>query len=90
MSKTIPQPQETFLIGNLKDVDSEHFLESLQRLQKLYGAIFRINILGQSIIVVSSQELVNFVCDENKFDKKVSIALQELRALIGDGLFSAD
>ncbi|CAF1391706.1 unnamed protein product, partial [Adineta steineri] len=27
MGKTIPQPQETFLIGNLKDVDSEHFLE---------------------------------------------------------------
>ncbi|CAF0853595.1 unnamed protein product [Adineta steineri] len=89
MSKTIPQPPETFLIGNLKDVDADHFLESLQRLQKLYGEIFRINILGQSIIVVASQELVNFVCDENKFDKKVSVALQELRALIGDGLFSA-
>ena len=47
------------------------------------------NIFGQKIVVTSSQELAHFLCDESKFDKKVSNALVELRALIGDGLFSA-
>ncbi|CAF4297693.1 unnamed protein product, partial [Adineta steineri] len=36
-----------------------------------------------------SQEIVNFVCDETKFDKNVSQALEELRAVAGDGLFTA-
>jgi cytochrome P450/NADPH-cytochrome P450 reductase len=89
MSKLIPQPQETFLIGNLKELDRDHFLESLQRLQKLYGSIFRLTIFTRSIVVVSSQEIVDFVCNESRFDKKVGLALVELRALTGDGLFTA-
>jgi cytochrome P450/NADPH-cytochrome P450 reductase len=89
MNKPIPQPQEKLLIGNLKEIEPDHFVESLQRLQKLYGDIFRLNILGRNIVVVSSQELVNFMCDESKFDKKVGNALIELRALTGDGLFTA-
>jgi cytochrome P450/NADPH-cytochrome P450 reductase len=89
MSKSIPQPQETFLIGNLKELDQNQFTESLIRLQKLYGAIYRISIFQSSLIIVSSQELVNFICDDSKFDKKISPALQELRAVTGDGLFTA-
>ena len=89
MSQAIPQPPESFLLGNLKEIEPDAFLQSQQRLQKLYGDIFQLNILGQKIVVVSSQELVHFLCDESKFDKKVSNALIELRALIGDGLFSA-
>ena len=42
MSKSIPQPQGTFLIGNLKEVDPDRFAESLQRLQELYGEIYRL------------------------------------------------
>ena len=41
-------------------------------------------------MVISSQEFINFVCDESKFDKKVGKSLKELRALAGDGLFTAD
>ena len=89
MTKTIPQPVESFLIGNLKEVDSDHFSESLQRLQKLYGSIYRITIFQRSLIVISNQQLVNFVCDQSKFDKKVSGPLVEIRAIAGDGLFTA-
>ncbi|CAF3298666.1 unnamed protein product [Rotaria sp. Silwood2] len=89
MSKLIPQPQKTYLIGNLKEINPDHFLESLQKLQKLYGDIYRLTIFNKSIVIVSSQEIVNFVCDESKFDKKVGQALQELRAVSGDGLFTA-
>ncbi|CAF0767035.1 unnamed protein product [Adineta steineri] len=89
MSKLIPQPQPTFLIGNLKEIDSSHGLESLKRLHKLYGDIYRLTFFNKSFVVVCSQEIVNFVCDETKFDKNVSQALEELRAVAGDGLFTA-
>jgi len=89
MSTPIPQPPETFLIGNIQDVDPEHFIKSMEKLQETYGDIFRLNILGEHMVVLSNQELVNFVCDESKFDKKVSAALLEVRNLTGDGLFTS-
>jgi cytochrome P450/NADPH-cytochrome P450 reductase len=89
MTTPIPQPKETFLIGNATEVDPNSFLSSLQRLQKLYGDIYRLNILGTKLVVVSSQEIVNFICDESKFDKKVAEAVNELRNVGGDGLFTA-
>ncbi|CAF1180573.1 unnamed protein product [Rotaria sp. Silwood1] len=89
MIQPIPQPPERFLLGNLNELDTNNFLQSLERLQKLYGSIYRLNILGRKVVVVSSQELVNAVCDESKFDKKVAEALLQIRALAGDGLFTA-
>jgi cytochrome P450/NADPH-cytochrome P450 reductase len=89
MSKLIPQPPQTFLSGNLKELDPDHSLQSLQRLQKLYGDIYRLTIFNKRFVIVSSQEIVNVVCDESKFDKKIVVALQELRTATGDGLFTA-
>ncbi|CAF1114205.1 unnamed protein product [Adineta steineri] len=89
MSTPIPQPPGTFFIGNLNEIDSTYTLGSLQRLHKLYGDIYRLTILGRNLVVVSSQEIINFLCDESKFDKEIGKALIELRALTGDGLFTA-
>ena len=66
MIKSIPQPQGTFLIGNVKEVDPDRFAESLQRLQELHGEIFRLTFFKTNVIVLSSGELINFVCDESK------------------------
>jgi cytochrome P450/NADPH-cytochrome P450 reductase len=38
---------------------------------------------------VSSQELVNEICDEKRFRKIVGGPLKEIRAFAGDGLFTA-
>ena len=89
MSKLIPQPQGTFLIGNLKDLDPDRLTESFQRLQELYGDIYRLTIFQSNVVVISSQKFVDCVCDESKFDKKIAIVLQELRNAGGDGLFTA-
>ena len=89
MCTPIPQPQGSFYIGNLSEIDPSYTLGSLQRLYKLYGDIYRLTIFGNSVVVVSSQELVNFVCDESKFEKEIGKALIELRAVTGDGLFTA-
>ena len=76
MSKPIPQPQEIFLIGNLKEIDSDHFLASLCKDYRNFMVIsFDWTIFRNSLIVVSSQELVDFVCDESKFDKKSQCSL---------------
>lgn len=88
--KTIPHPPGTFLVGNLFDISPDRFIESLQRIQKSYGTIFSLDIVGQRVIVISSQLMVNYVCNEDKFDKTLSLLLVELRSVVGDGLFTAD
>ena len=54
----------------------------------LYGPIFKLNLV-KPVIFVGSQELVNEVCDQDRFVKVPTTALEELRALLGDGLFTA-
>ena len=89
MATPIPQPPQSLFIGNLREIDPNFFSDSLVRLHKLYGDIYRLNLLGDKIVVVCNQELINFVCDESKFGKKIASGLIEIRALLGDGLISA-
>lgn len=90
MDTPIPQPPGSFLTGNLRDLEPDHSIESMQRLQKLYGGIFCLKMLRQRMVIISSQEIVNHLCDESKFDKKLGAAIIELRAAMGDGLFTAE
>jgi cytochrome P450/NADPH-cytochrome P450 reductase len=55
-----------------------------------YGPIVRFQIFNRSVVAVSSQRLVNEVCDESRFDKVLGNALREVRDFIGDGLFTAE
>ena len=89
MSNPIPQPPESFLIGNLKEVDPDDFIKSLEKVQKLYGNIYRLVILRKSLVIVSSYEIINVMCDESKFDKDINQVLTQLRNGGGDGLFTA-
>jgi cytochrome P450/NADPH-cytochrome P450 reductase len=61
----------------------------MMKLAREYGPIFRLELPGREVIVVSSQELVNELCDEQRFDKKVHAALRQARDFAGDGLFTA-
>lgn len=54
----------------------------------LYGPIFQVN-LGGPRIMVGNQELANEVFDQDRFKKIPRGALVEIRALTGDGLFTA-
>ncbi|QRK12846.1 hypothetical protein JQX13_24120 [Archangium violaceum] len=63
----------------------------MMKLARELGPIFRLSYPGgASIQVISSYELVADACDETRFEKKVTQALQYLRALGGDGLFTVD
>ena len=86
----IPQPKAFPIIGNLKDLNIEAPTGSLGELAKQYGEIYKLQLPGEELIVVSSQELVNELCDTKRFYKKVLRPLVKLRDVAGDGLFTAD
>lgn len=86
----IPHPPEHLfgLLGNLPDVEPAFFTRSLWNFAEVYGDIFEINV-GTQMIVIGSQEYVNEACDQSRFQKIPKTVLIELRALLGDGLFTA-
>lgn len=85
----IPQPPPSFLVGNMFDVSTEIPIQSLMKLARDYGPIYQLEVMGRRIVVVSSYDLVNELCDETRFDKGVRAALQLIRGFAGDGLFTA-
>jgi len=85
----IPQPPTHWFVRNLPEMDPSFPVSSFWRLAKVYGDIFKVDLVAMKIVVVSSHELINEVMDESRFQKKVWGPLLELRALLGDGLFTA-
>jgi flavodoxin len=69
---------------------SETPLQNMMKLAREFGPIFRLSFPGASIQVISSYELVADACDETRFEKKVTQALMNLRALGGEGLFTVE
>jgi cytochrome P450/NADPH-cytochrome P450 reductase len=78
------------MLGNLRDLNPQAPTESLTRLAKQYGPIYKLKVRGRVLVVVSSFKLANELCDQARFDKIVGGGLLKLRALGGNGLFTAD
>lgn len=89
MSTEIPSPPGLPFIGNLRDINPELPIESLQNLADTYGPIYKFSIIGRESIVISSAALMEEVCDEKRFSKHVSAGLAEVRNGTHDGLFTA-
>lgn len=87
--EAIPQPKPDPILKNLKDMDIKAPIQGMMRLARSYGPIFRLSLPGRELLVVSSQELVNELCDEQRFDKKIHASLENIREFAGDGLFTA-
>ena len=85
----VPQPPLKPILGNLTDIDGSMPVQSFMKLAQTYGPFFKMRFLDRDFYVASSQELVNELCDETRFTKRVGAALQEIRAVAGDGLFTA-
>jgi len=87
---SIPQPRVRPIVGNAPDLGFETPMQNLMKLARELGPIFRLSFPGgRTALVISSHELVADACDENRFDKKVSAALTQIREFAGDGLFTA-
>ncbi|XMA17494.1 hypothetical protein WAI453_010285 [Rhynchosporium graminicola] len=85
----IPGPPGLPFLGNINDVDPATATASLCRLAETYGPIFKLSIGGIEKVFISTHELLNEVCDEKRYIKMVSGALDQLRNGISDGLFTA-
>jgi cytochrome P450/NADPH-cytochrome P450 reductase len=88
-SATIPQPPPHPILGNIRDLDPKSPVGSLARLARTYGPIYRLSLPGGDVIFVSSQELVDEISDETRFEKGENQSLENLREFAGDGLVTA-
>jgi cytochrome P450/NADPH-cytochrome P450 reductase len=86
----IPHPPKQPVIGNMLSVDSTAPVQDLARMAKELGPIFWLDMMGQPLVIVSGFDLVDELCDEKRFDKAVRGPLRRVRAIAGDGLFTAD
>src|SRR6201995_5876076 len=86
----IPQPPTKPVVGNMLSLDSSAPVQNLARLAKELGPIFWLDMMGAPIVIVSGHDLVDELSDEKRFDKVVRGALRRVRAIGGDGLFTAD
>jgi cytochrome P450 / NADPH-cytochrome P450 reductase len=85
----IPEPPETFLLGHLLTLSAETPVQDMWRLARELGPIYRMEMRGRVVIVLSGYDLVNEVCDEKRFDKSIRGGLRLVRRFGGDGLFTS-
>ena len=86
----IPHPPKKPVVGNMFSVDAKAPVQSLLTIAKTLGPIFWLDLLGAPVVFVSSFALVDELSDEKRFDKAVRGSLRRVRAIAGDGLFTAD
>lgn len=84
----IPQPKTYGVLGNLPLIDKDSPTLSFGKLADEYGPIFRFELMGRSVIIVSGPEFVAEVCDQSRFDKAIGHLLK-VRDFAGDGLFTS-
>ncbi|MGZ8259006.1 MAG: bifunctional cytochrome P450/NADPH--P450 reductase [Caldimonas sp.] len=87
--EAIPQPKGDPFIGNLRAIDGDAPMQGFMRLARIHGPIFQLEFFGKPLILVGSQEIVDELCDETRFDKRVHATLKNIRDFAGDGLFTA-
>jgi cytochrome P450/NADPH-cytochrome P450 reductase len=87
--KSIPQPPRTPVVGHAFAIDSHAPVASLNAFAKQLGPIFQIDVMGNQIVFVAGAKLASELWDETRFDKAVRGALALVRAIGGDGLFTA-
>jgi cytochrome P450 / NADPH-cytochrome P450 reductase len=86
----IPHPPTRPVVGNMLSLDSTAPVQNLARLARELGPIFWLDMMGAPIVIVSGHHLVDELSDEKRFDKAVRGPLRRVRAIAGDGLFTAD
>ena len=86
----IPHPPKKPVVGNMLSLDPNAPVQHLVRLSKELGPIFWLDMMGAPLVIVSGHDLIDELSDEKRFDKTVRGSLRRVRAVGGDGLFTAD
>lgn len=89
MIEPIPGPKARPFVGNMLDlVDDEAPLKALEHLAEVYGPIYKLTRQGNRVIIVSSVEIMEEICDESRYVKAPPSALSNNSGK-ASGLFSA-
>ena len=86
----IPQPPTKPVVGNMLSLDPTAPVQNLARFARELGPIFWLDMMGAPVVFVAGHDLVDELSDEKRFDKAVRGPLRRVRAIGGDGLFTAD
>ena len=86
----IPHPPKKPVVGNMLSLDANAPVQHLVRLTKELGPIFWLDMMGAPLVIVAGHDLIDELSDEKRFDKAVRGSLRRVRAIGGDGLFTAD
>ncbi|KAJ0346427.1 hypothetical protein COL922a_014894, partial [Colletotrichum nupharicola] len=91
MPSPIPQPKPLPLVGNLFALDSKNPWGSFNAIaaDNANRPLFKLNILGRTIVIVTSACLLERICDVTRFRKCVSGPIREIRPAVHDSLFTA-
>lgn len=95
-SKLLPIPAPPHkhyfgLLGHAPDLDPLLPVKSYWSLMDTYAPIYKLDLgMQYPRVFVGSRELVNEMADDNRFSKFTHRLHREMRAVFGDGLFSAE
>lgn len=89
MSCKIPRPPGIPILGNVFDVNTDETWNSLNRLAKIYGPVFKIKVFGNQIVFIGNVNLLQEICDQRRFRKCVTGPIVEMRHCANDCLFTA-
>jgi cytochrome P450/NADPH-cytochrome P450 reductase len=87
-SPLIPIPHVGGLPTTLDLIGGEA-IRKLMQIARKHPGIFELQTPGQKVIVVYDPDLVEEVCDEQRFDKLPRLRSISKHSIVGDGLFSA-
>ncbi len=88
-AEPIPSPPGVPVLGNLLQLPRGRLTQHLTKLAPSFDGIFEIDFAGLRVPFVTSATLAAELCDEKRFRKTIKPPLSILRALAGDGLFTA-
>ncbi len=88
-ARPIPTPPRVPVFGNLLQLPRGRLTQHLMGVAPAFDGIFEIDFAGLRVPFVTSAELAAELCDEKRFRKTIKPPLSILRALAGDGLFTA-
>lgn len=88
-AEPIPTPPRVPVFGNLLQLPRGRLTQHLMKVAPSFDGIFEIDFAGLRVPFVTSAALAAELCDEKRFRKTIKPPLSILRALAGDGLFTA-
>ena len=87
----VPGPKGLPYLGNLLDIDRDSPIEGFMRMAREYGPIYRLSTPAGTRLLISDPAMVDEICDEGRFDKKIAAGLKSIqKSVAGAGLFSSD